>query len=196
MFQLTGRWPATGEKSASSSGTPSGKRWSIVGQHLEPRALVGPATTRAQRPGIPRARPSVRAPAGPRSRCAKERDRRRQPQRALAQRGARAEAAASPRYDRPRRLSRRPRAGPSRRGGSPRMAGEEARVDPEPRPSMRSIQIIAERGPVPVGAGLERLERHALDARQHAPDVGRAVARQRRDREAAKYPPIAVVTPW
>ena len=64
-----------------------------------------------------------------------------------------------------------------------RVSDEEARVHGEP--AVEARQILAEARPIPRHAGFEALERHALDARQHALHVAGGLARERCDAEAA-----------
>jgi hypothetical protein len=64
-----------------------------------------------------------------------------------------------------------------------RVPDEEPGVDGER--AVEAIEVLAEGLPVPRHALGQRLERHALDARQHPHEVVGLARRQRRDREAA-----------
>ena len=63
------------------------------------------------------------------------------------------------------------------------MAHEEAGVDGGP--AVEACQPVAERRPLPVEAGAQRVERHALDPGQHPGEVVLLVGRCGRQREAA-----------
>ena len=74
------------------------------------------------------------------------------------------------------------------------VADEEARVHAEV--ALEPGEVVAERPPVPVEALLERAERHALDARHHAPEVVGVVVAPSGASVKPQLPPMTVVTPW
>jgi hypothetical protein len=64
------------------------------------------------------------------------------------------------------------------------VADEEARVHRDAA-ALDAVEVLTEAAPVERHAGDQRLERHALDARQHPREVVDLAVGHRRDREAA-----------
>ena len=63
------------------------------------------------------------------------------------------------------------------------MAGEKTRVHGDS--ALETVEELGEGLPLPVGAVLERGERHAFDLRHHAAEVVGVAVAERREREAA-----------